>query len=162
MSAWRGGRDGPSTDDPEMPLTGTPRREPADPAAGPTAGIGPSISLRGELSGAEDLIFDGKIEGNIDLSNHRLTIGPHGQVRADLVAREVSILGRVLGNVTASERVEIGASGRLEGNVTAPRLSMVDGGHLNGKVKTRPTGASPEKGASSRPPAGPSGRPATA
>ena len=71
------------------------------------ANIGKSITIRGEVTGEEDLIIEGRVEGRIELLNHHLTVGPNGQVEAEVIAKEVTIVGHVSGNVTATERAEI-------------------------------------------------------
>jgi cytoskeletal protein CcmA (bactofilin family) len=101
------------------------------------ADIGKSITIRGDLSGDEDLVLDGRIEGRVELSDHHLTIGPNAHIQAELAARGVTINGRVVGNVTATERVEIGASGRLDGDIVAPRLLVQEGAQLNGSVNMK-------------------------
>ena len=77
---------------------------------------GSTVSIKGEITGAEDLTVDGQVEGRIDLSQHVLTIGPRGRVTAEVVARSVVVQGQVVGNITASERIEIrehGSWGRI-------------------------------------------------
>lgn len=105
------------------------------------ADIGKSITIRGDLSGDEDLVLDGRIEGRVELSDHHLTIGPNAHIQAELSAKEVTINGRVVGNVTATERVEIGASGRLDGDILAPRLLVQEGAQLNGSVSMKESSA---------------------
>jgi cytoskeletal protein CcmA (bactofilin family) len=134
------------------------------------ADIGKSITIRGDLSGDEDLVLDGRIEGRVELSDHHLTIGPNAHIQAELAARGVTINGRVVGNVTATERVEIGASGRLDGDIVAPRLLVQEGAQLNGSVNMKEPSAlasatksaekpSPQKGAPKPPGPTPGGRP---
>ena len=96
--------------------------------------IGPSIQIKGELQGDEDLTIDGRVEGKIDLREHNLTIGPNGKIRADLYAKTIVIAGEVVGNAFAAERVEIAPSGRLTGDITAPRITIADGAHFKGSV----------------------------
>ena len=96
--------------------------------------IGPSIQIKGELQGDEDLTIDGRIEGKIDLREHNLTIGPNGKIKADLFAKTILIAGEVTGNAHAAERVEIAPSGRLTGNISAPRITIADGAHFKGTV----------------------------
>lgn len=96
--------------------------------------IGPSIQIKGELQGDEDLTIDGRVEGKIDLREHNLTIGPNGKIRADLYAKSIVIAGEVSGNAFAAERVEIAPSGRLAGDITAPRITIADGAHFKGSV----------------------------
>ncbi len=101
--------------------------------------IGKSISLKGTITGSEDLYVDGKIEGSIDLGKNSVTIGLNGQVQADVSAREVIILGKLSGNVTATDRVEIRAQGALTGDVTAARISIEDGAFFKGGIDIQKT-----------------------
>ncbi len=96
--------------------------------------IGPSIVIKGELSGDEDLTIEGRVEGKIELKSHNLTIGPKGKITAALYANAVTIKGEVNGNVFARERVEISESGRLNGDITSPRIVIADGAHFRGAV----------------------------
>lgn len=105
------------------------------------ANIGKSIVIKGDLSGNEDLVIEGKVEGKVDLPNNRLTIGAGGQVHAQVHAKNVVVVGRVAGNVSAGERLEIQASGIVEGDVEAPRLVVAEGAVLNGSVKMSAKGA---------------------
>lgn len=113
------------------------------------ANIGKSIVIKGDLSGNEDLVIEGKVEGKIDLPSNRLTIGAGGQVHAQVHAKNVVVVGRVAGNVSAGERLEIQASGIVEGDVEAPRLVVAEGAVLNGSVKMSAKGTA----AQPRPPA---------
>jgi cytoskeletal protein CcmA (bactofilin family) len=99
-----------------------------------TAMIGQSITFKGELTGNEDLMIDGVVEGKIDLKEHHLTIGKNGRIKADLRAKSITIQGEVIGQVIAEEKVEIQATGRLQGDILAPRLSIADGAHFKGSV----------------------------
>ncbi len=96
--------------------------------------IGPSIQIKGELQGDEDLTIDGRIDGQINLREHNLTIGPNGKIKADLYAKTIVIAGEVSGNANAAERVEIAPTGRLTGNIAAPRITIADGAHFKGSV----------------------------
>lgn len=99
------------------------------------AHIGKSIAIQGELTGDEDLVVEGKVEGKIELPNHHLTIGEGGQVRAELQAKLVTVVGRVNGNVSASERVEVQETGVVEGDLRAPRLVVKEGAVVNGSIE---------------------------
>ena len=115
-----------------------PRFEPKPaPAKEETINIGKLIFIKGELSGDEDFTIDGRVEGKIELKDHDLVIGPHGEVSAEIHAKNVSIDGRVTGNVFARELVEIKASGYLVGNIESLRISIVDGAHFKGRVNLR-------------------------
>ena len=98
------------------------------------ARIGKTVVIFGQLQGSEDLIVDGRIEGTINLSESRLTIGPNANVAADLFAKDVLILGQLKGNVVASGRVELRAGCQMEGDIRALRLAVEDNAVFRGKV----------------------------
>ncbi len=122
----------------------TPEPRAADPAAerpgararsgGERATIGRSITIRGEVTGDEDLLIQGRIEGSIDLRQHAVTVGSEGDVKADVVARVLTIEGRVKGNLSAEEQVVLRSSARVEGDISAPRLVLEDGARFRGGV----------------------------
>jgi cytoskeletal protein CcmA (bactofilin family) len=116
-----------------------PSTEPARPDNRPketlVMDLGKSVFIKGELSGSEDLTLTGQMEGSIKLPGHTLTIGSHADIKAEISANFVVIMGAVTGNVTAGERVEIQATGSIIGDVVSPRLVIVDGGLLRGKVQ---------------------------
>jgi cytoskeletal protein CcmA (bactofilin family) len=107
------------------------------PAAHVLMHLGKSVFIRGEVSTSEDLTLYGQMEmeGSIRLPHHVLTIGLHANVKAGISARAVVIMGIVSGDVSASERVEIQASGSVDGDITTPRLMVVEGGQLRGRVE---------------------------
>ena len=96
--------------------------------------IGKGVVIEGEVKGGEDLVIDGKVDGTIDLPQHVLTVGPTGRVKAQLSAKAVVVLGKVNGSIQASELVRIDDTGSVEGAISAPRLAMADGAHLQGRV----------------------------
>jgi cytoskeletal protein CcmA (bactofilin family) len=102
--------------------------------SGRIVNIGPSIHIKGELQGDEDLTIDGRVEGKIELRDHNLTIGPNGKIKADLHAKTIVIAGDVSGNAYAAERVEIAPTGRLTGDIASPRITIADGAHFKGSV----------------------------
>ncbi len=99
-----------------------------------SARIGKTVVIRGEIKGGEDLTIDGRVEGTVQLPEHRLTIGPNAEVAADLTAGDVLVLGKVRGNVVATGRVELRAGCLVEGDVRALRLAIEDNAVLRGKV----------------------------
>ena len=105
-----------------------------NPAEGATA-IGKSVTIRGELTGKEDLYMDGDIEGTITLPESRLTIGPNARVLADISARDIVILGKVNGNVHASGRVELRQTAAVCGDIFAVRLSIEESAAVKGRVE---------------------------
>jgi cytoskeletal protein CcmA (bactofilin family) len=99
--------------------------------------VGKSIVIKGELSGNEDLVVEGSVDGTITLTDNNLVVGADGRVNANLFARSVTITGKVEGDVSASERVEITATGSLKGNIRSPRLIINDGAYFQGSVEMK-------------------------
>ena len=99
------------------------------------ANIGKSITISGDLTGEEDLVIEGKVEGKVTLPNSQLTIGANGAIKAEVQAKSVVVIGRVAGNVRGTERVEIQATGIVEGDVIAPRLIVAEGAVVNGSIQ---------------------------
>ena len=99
------------------------------------ANIGKSITINGDLTGEEDLVIEGKVEGKVTLPNSVLTIGANGTIKAEVSAKSVVVIGRVSGNVRGTERVEIQATGIVEGDVIAPRLVVAEGAVVNGSIQ---------------------------
>src|SRR5688572_27480313 len=96
--------------------------------------IGKSVVIKGELNGSEDLTIEGHVEGKIELRDHVLTIGPNGKIKAELFAKSVVVLGEVVGNVSASEKVDIRENGSVDGDITSPRVAIAEGAHFRGSV----------------------------
>ena len=105
-----------------------------------SAAVGKSIVIRGELTGEEDLLINGTVEGTVRLPGGRLTVGPEAHVTAELTAKDIVVLGAVTGNLTASDRVDLRRSAVLHGDITASRLSIEEGATVQGKATL--TGAS--------------------
>ena len=103
------------------------------PAEGSTV-IGKSVTIRGEVTGQEDLYMDGVVEGTIVLPESRLTVGPNARVMADVNAHEVVIFGLVEGNLRASGRIELRASAVVKGDIVAERLSIEENASMKGRV----------------------------
>jgi cytoskeletal protein CcmA (bactofilin family) len=110
------------------------------------ATIGKSLVIKGEVSGSESLYVDGKIEGAINLPGNRVTIGRNGQVAANIMAREIVVLGKVRGNCQASDRVDIRSEGSLTGDVIAARISIEDGAFFKGGIDIRKPGNDAKNG----------------
>ena len=151
MSAmWKPTQTGPAspniTPEPSRPLPPPPAAEPVNRApvsAGDQATIGKGLFIKGEITGSESLFVDGKVEGSINLPGNRVTIGRNGQVAASVTAREIVILGKVRGNVSATDRVDIRAEGALTGDVAAARISIEDGAFFKGGIDIRKADAKP-------------------
>jgi cytoskeletal protein CcmA (bactofilin family) len=137
----------PSMREPERldrPPTGTPPRVAG---RGGVATIGPSISIKGDVVGDEDLLVEGKVDGEIRVKNHSVTVGRSGQVKADVYAKSIQVEGEVFGSLYGQEDVAIRQSGKVQGNIVAPRVTLEDGSTFRGSIDMR----SPEqaKGAAS-------------
>jgi cytoskeletal protein CcmA (bactofilin family) len=118
-------------------ITGPSSTFPALLASDP-ATIGKSLTIKGEVTGSESLYIDGDIEGDITFPGCRVTVGRDAQVSANISAREVVVLGRIRGNIHASDRVDIRSGASLTGDVTAYRINIGDGACLKGGIDIRP------------------------
>ena len=157
---WKPNQTGNSSPTPSEPVRpaapATPSFEPAVRSSAPApaaqaatsdqATIGKSLIIKGEVTGSESLYIDGKVEGSINLPGNRVTVGRNGQVTANISAREIVVLGKVRGNVNASDRVDIRSEGSLSGDVVAQRISIEDGAFFKGGIDIRKPGN--EKGGS--------------
>ena len=125
----------------EYPQVETPMPEPMPRTSSPHSSeptrtvLGPSVTLRGELAGDEDLAIEGQFDGKIQLRDHCLTVGPQGQVKAEIQASRVIVQGAVTGNITARDRIEIRKSGRVLGDLIAPGISIEDGAYFKGSIE---------------------------
>ena len=107
--------------------------------------IGKSVYIKGELSGDEDLTIEGRVEGKIELKAHNLVIGPNGRINAEVFAKNVTVIGSVVGNISGSDIVEIRASGSVVGDIKSPRISIADGAHFKGSVDMQKGPEEPKK-----------------
>jgi cytoskeletal protein CcmA (bactofilin family) len=119
------------------------------------ATIGRSLVIKGEISGSESLYIDGRIEGTINLSDGRVTVGRNGSVAANVNAREVVIMGKVKGNIQCTDRLDIRSEGSLTGDVVTQRISVEDGAMLMGSVQVRAVEQKQEKSQPQAKPAAP-------
>jgi cytoskeletal protein CcmA (bactofilin family) len=126
------------------PAAFEPASRPAAATTGDQATIGKGLLVKGEITGSESLFIDGKVEGSISLPGNRVTVGRNGQVAASISAREIVVLGKIRGNVTATDRVDIRAEGALTGDVSAARISIEDGAFFKGGIDIRKPETKPE------------------
>ena len=160
--AWKRNEPEPTTTAPPAPAARPVRR------SGETATIGASIRIKGDLSGDEDLLIQGQIQGQIKLQSHNVTVGQSGRVKADIHGRNIRVEGEVDGNLFGEEEIVIRASGRVQGNLQAPRVTLENGSNFKGSIdmdaagQGRPAaakpapGATPAPGSDAKPAAGPS------
>ena len=114
--------------------TSAPRAETGHHLEKDIVNIGKSVVIKGELNGSEDLTIEGHVEGTIQLRDHVLTIGPNGRIKAQVFAKSVIVLGEVMGNVTASDKVDIRDNGSVDGDIISPRVAIAEGAHFRGSV----------------------------
>lgn len=134
----------PSDGEAERQATG-----PSQPGSADEAIIGNSIRIQGEVTGDEDLTIQGYVDGSVKLDQHAVTVGPDGEVHADIVARVITVDGQVDGDLTAEEQIVVRSSARVEGDISAPRVVLEDGAHFRGGVDMDRSSASGGGGGSS-------------
>jgi cytoskeletal protein CcmA (bactofilin family) len=145
------------------PVSSTPvsRFEPANTGNS----IGKSVKVVGQIYSKEDLYVDGTVEGTLEASEHKLTIGPHGTIQASIKAREVLVLGTIQGNVEAFERLEIRKDAKLMGDIRTARIVIEDGAYFKGSIdiiKPEPVKAPAKPAAAAAAPAPPAPTPVAA
>lgn len=111
---------------------------PSQTSAGDVVNIGRSVVINGELNGSEDLTIEGQVNGKIELRDHVLTIGSNATIKAEVLAKAIIVLGEVIGNITASEKVEIRDKGSVDGDIAAPKVAIAEGTHFRGSIDMQP------------------------
>ena len=106
--------------------------------SGRSALIGPGIHINGEISGDENLVVEGRVDGKIRLDSHEVEVGQNGCVKADITAKVIKIAGEVRGDITGTEKVIISRSGNVHGNIVAPRMTLEDGAIFKGSIDMDP------------------------
>jgi cytoskeletal protein CcmA (bactofilin family) len=110
-------------------------RSPAPRRSGGAAIIGPSIKIKGDVSGDEDLMIQGRVDGKVKLAKHNVTIGSDGHVKADVHGRTVVVEGQVEGDLQAKEQIILRHTARVEGSIAAPRVTLEDGAVFRGGIE---------------------------
>ena len=105
------------------------------------AWIGASIVIRGNLTSSEDMTLAGRVEGDVSVRENTLVIARGSSIRGDVIARAVVVHGEVTGTITARGRVEVGATGSVDGDITAPAAKIAEGAELNGRLTLSGPGA---------------------
>ena len=139
-----------------MSTTPTPRNYEPTPVTSGSATIGKAVMVKGQIFSREDLYIDGDVEGNVELAEHRLTVGPNGKVKAGVKAREIVVLGNIQGNVEATDKVEIRKEARLTGDIKTARIVIEDGAYFKGgidivRTEVRPSAAAAKPAAPAQP-----------
>jgi cytoskeletal protein CcmA (bactofilin family) len=122
----------------------------------PSGGIITStLVIKGEVRGSDDLYIDGEVQGTIHLSNGRVTVGPHGKISADVDAREIIVRGKVQGALRGRDRVEIGSTGEVRGDIATLRIAIGEGAQIHSKVEiARADNSQNNRGGASKPAGG--------
>jgi len=107
-------------------------------SSGRAALIGPGITVNGDISGDENLVIEGKVEGTVRLDHNQVEVGQTGRVNADITAKVIKIAGEVRGDITGTEKVIISRSGNVHGNIVAPRMTLEDGAIFKGSIDMDP------------------------
>ena len=107
-------------------------------SSGKSAVIGPGIHINGDISGDENLIVEGRVDGKIRLDSHQVEVGQSGRVNADITAKVIKIAGEVRGDINGMEKVIISRSGNVHGNIVAPRMTLEDGAIFKGSIDMDP------------------------
>jgi cytoskeletal protein CcmA (bactofilin family) len=116
-----------------------------------TGWLSPSLHLKGDITGTEDLLVDGSVEGLIRLDGRKVTVGPTAKLTADIDARDVVVDGHVKGNVRAKGRIEIKKGGSVIGNLTTAQIIIEDGADFKGSIEIdKSTAKEADKNVSSR------------
>ena len=98
------------------------------------ASLGRGVRIEGKIYSAQDLLVDGEVAGTIELPNHKLTVGPHGRIKADIKAHEILMLGTVEGSVQVQEKVEVRSTTQFVGDIKASRMILEEGAYVKGSI----------------------------
>jgi len=142
---WEPYGDDADTSRASSPKSGSPPKQDASDATDrrrELSVLGRSLVFKGEFEADEDLMIDGRVEGTITHRAEHLTIGPHGDVKADIMANRVLVQGRVVGNIRATEAIVIEPSAHVSGNLFAPRIGLKEGAEFDGRIQMARTSAS--------------------
>ena len=124
--------------EPELAARTSPAASPTFAAAGKAAVIGPGIVIDGDISGSENLVIEGKVRGHIHLASHEVTVGPSGEVSADVFAKIIRVAGKIKGDLSGKEKVIISSTGNVHGNIVTPRMLLEDGAVFKGSIDMDP------------------------
>jgi cytoskeletal protein CcmA (bactofilin family) len=133
----------PERTTPHQPEPGAVTRSQPVRSGGPgdRAVIGRSITVKGDITGDEDLVIQGSVEGSVKLGEHHVTISAEGRIKADIHGRTITVQGQVEGDLFGEEQVILSPSCRVRGNITAPRVALEDGANFRGTIDMESKGA---------------------
>ena len=125
-----------------MPIT--PSYDSQHATGGGSATIGKAVMIKGQIFSREDLVIDGEVEGTVEATDHRVTVGPNGKVHAGVKAREIVVLGGITGNVEAAEKIDIRKDAKLVGDIKTTRIVIEDGAYFKGSIDIIKPDAKPQ------------------
>jgi cytoskeletal protein CcmA (bactofilin family) len=128
----------PGSGSPVVPFNTPSAVRLGNPPARNSARLGSGLHIKGQITGTEDLQIDGKVDGPILLRGHQLIVGPTAELNSEIHAGEVLVSGKVVGNLHASDRVDIRTDGSVIGDISTARISIEDGAHFKGRIEIDP------------------------
>lgn len=131
--AWKKSEEEAS---PEFPARGA--REPSPSSDRPPARLGPSVTIRGDLTGEEDLLIEGQLEGEVVVRQHSVTVGRSGRLKADVYGKRVVVEGEVAGSLYGVDEVVVRKSGQVQGSAVSPRVTIESGANFRGQIDMQP------------------------
>ncbi|HDZ08201.1 bactofilin family protein [Pseudohongiella sp.] len=123
----------------ESSYSSAPR--PAAASSGKSATLGATIKVKGDISGDENLMIEGQVEGTVNLASHELTVGKSGKVHADVTAKVIRIDGEVHGDITGKEKVFVSSTSNIKGNIITPKMTLEEGARFKGTIDIDPSHA---------------------
>ena len=118
-------------------------------ASGKAAVLGATIKVKGDISGDENLLIEGQVDGSVMLANHELTIGKTGRLNADLTAKTIRIDGEVNGDITGKDKVVVSSTSHIKGNIVTPKMTLEEGARFKGTIDIDPSHANSNTSAAS-------------
>jgi cytoskeletal protein CcmA (bactofilin family) len=110
-------------------------------SGGKSAVLGATIRIKGDISGEENLLIEGSVEGSVNLASHELTVGKTGKVHANITARTIRIDGEVNGDITGKEKVLVASTSNIKGTIVTPKMTLEEGARFKGTIDIDPSHA---------------------
>ncbi|OFE12420.1 hypothetical protein PHACT_04110 [Pseudohongiella acticola] len=108
-------------------------------SSGRSATLGATIKVKGDISGDENLLIEGQVEGTVNLASHELTVGKSGKVHADVTAKVIRIDGEVHGDISGKEKVFVSSTSNIKGNIVTPKMTLEEGARFKGTIDIDPS-----------------------
>jgi cytoskeletal protein CcmA (bactofilin family) len=121
-------------------------KAPVASSGGKSAVLGATIRVKGDISGEENLLIEGSVEGSVSLASHELTIGKTGKVHANITARTIRIDGEVNGDIIGKEKVLVSSTSNIKGTIVTPKMTLEEGARFKGTIDIDPSHANSSGG----------------